>query len=32
MLAAKKKALEAAGFSSEEAMEIILADIGARGH
>jgi hypothetical protein len=32
MLAEKKKALEAAGFSSEEAMEIILADIAARGH
>ena len=32
MLAAKKQALETAGFSSEEAMQIILADIGARGH
>jgi hypothetical protein len=32
MLAEKKKALEAAGFSSEEAMEILLADIAARGH
>ena len=32
MLAAKKKALETAGFSSDEAMEIILADIAARGH
>ena len=32
MLAAKKTALEAAGFSSEESMEIILADIAARGH
>jgi hypothetical protein len=32
MLAAKKEALEAAGFSSQEAMEILLADIAARGH
>ena len=32
MLAEKKKALETAGFSSEEAMEILLADIAARGH
>jgi hypothetical protein len=32
MLAEKKKALETAGFSSEEAMEIVLADIAARGH
>ena len=32
MLAAKKKALVDAGFSSEEAMEILLADIAARGH
>jgi hypothetical protein len=32
MLAEKKKALETAGFSPEEAMEIILADIAARGH
>lgn len=32
MLAAKKKALETAGFSSQEAMEILLADIAARAH
>lgn len=32
MLAEKKKALEAAGFSSDESMDIILADIAARGH
>jgi hypothetical protein len=32
MLAAKKEALETAGFSSQEAMDILLADIGARGH
>jgi hypothetical protein len=32
MLAEKKQALETAGFSSEEAMEILLADIAARGH
>lgn len=32
LLAAKKKALEAAGFTSSEAMEIVLADIAARGH
>ncbi len=32
MLAEKKKALEDAGFSSEEAMDIVLADIAARGH
>ena len=32
MLAEKKRALETAGFSSEEAMDIILADIAARGH
>jgi hypothetical protein len=32
MLAEKKKALEEAGFSSEEAMDIVLADIAARGH
>ena len=32
MLAEKKKALETAGFSSDEAMEIVLADIAARGH
>ena len=32
MLAAKKKALEAAGFTTEQAMEIVLADIAARGH
>jgi hypothetical protein len=32
MLAAKKEALEAAGFSSQEAMDILLADIAARGH
>lgn len=28
-LAAKKKALQAAGFSSEEAMRILVADVGA---
>ncbi len=32
MLAEKKKALETAGFTSQEAMEILLADIAARGH
>jgi sulfate adenylyltransferase subunit 1 (EFTu-like GTPase family) len=32
MLAEKKAALENAGFSSTEAMEIVLADIAARGH
>jgi hypothetical protein len=32
MLAQKKKALETAGFSAEEAMQILLADIAARGH
>lgn len=32
MLAAKKKALETAGFSRQEAMEILLADIAARAH
>ena len=32
MLAEKKRALETAGFSSQEAMEILLADIAARGH
>jgi len=32
MLATKKAALETAGFTSEEAMEILLADIAARGH
>ena len=32
MLAEKKKALEAAGFSTQEAMDILLADIAARGH
>jgi hypothetical protein len=32
MLAEKKKALETAGFSSQEAMDILLADIAARGH
>lgn len=32
MLAAKKAALETAGFTSGEAMEILLADIAARGH
>ena len=32
MLAEKKQALEAAGFSAQEAMDIILADIAARGH
>lgn len=31
MLATKKQTLEAAGFSSDEAMEILLADIAARG-
>jgi hypothetical protein len=30
-LAAKKKALQAAGFSSEEAMQILLADVSAGG-
>lgn len=32
MLAAKKEALENAGFSEEQAMDIVLADIAARGH
>jgi hypothetical protein len=32
MLAEKRKALETAGFSSQEAMDIVLADIAARGH
>jgi hypothetical protein len=32
MLASKKKSLEDAGFSSDEAMTILLADIAARGH
>jgi hypothetical protein len=32
MLAQKKQALETAGFSSQEAMDILLADIAARGH
>ena len=32
MLAAKKSALETAGFSSDEAMQVLLADIAARGH
>lgn len=32
MLAEKKQALETAGFSSQEAMDILLADIAARGH
>jgi hypothetical protein len=32
LLAKKKKALVTAGFSDDEAMEIILADIAARGH
>jgi hypothetical protein len=32
MLAEKKKALETVGFSSQEAMDILLADIAARGH
>jgi hypothetical protein len=32
MLAEKKKALVAAGFSDEESMDILLADIAARGH
>jgi hypothetical protein len=31
MLAQKKKALETAGFSAQEAMDILLADIAARG-
>ncbi len=31
MLATKKQTLEKAGFTSEEAMEILLADIAARG-
>jgi hypothetical protein len=31
LLADKKKALETAGFSSQEAMDILLADIAARG-
>ena len=31
MLAAKKKALETVGFSPQEAMDILLADIAARG-
>ncbi len=31
MLALKKQTLEAAGFTTEEAMEILLADIAARG-
>jgi hypothetical protein len=30
-LAAKKKALQAAGFSSDEAMRILVADVSARG-
>lgn len=32
MLAAKKAALETAGFTSSEAMSILLADIAARSH
>lgn len=32
MLAEKKKALVAAGFTTEESMDILLADIAARGH
>jgi hypothetical protein len=32
MLAAKKKALETAGFTSGEAMQILLGDIAARAH
>jgi hypothetical protein len=32
LLAAKKSSLETAGFSSDEAMSIILADIAARSH
>lgn len=32
LLAAKKKALETAGFTSTEAMDVVLADIAARGH
>jgi hypothetical protein len=32
MLSQKKKALEDAGFTTEQAMEILLADIAARGH
>lgn len=31
MLATKKQTLETAGFSTEEAMQIVLADIAARG-
>lgn len=31
MLALKKQSLEKAGFTAEEAMEILLADIAARG-
>jgi len=31
MLATKKQTLEKAGFTSEEAMQILLADIAARG-
>jgi hypothetical protein len=31
MLAAKKQALQTAGFSPQEAMDILLADIAARG-
>jgi hypothetical protein len=31
-LVAEKHALEAAGFSSEEAMQILVAEIGAGGH
>ena len=31
MLATKKQTLEKAGFTSDEAMEILLADIAARG-
>jgi hypothetical protein len=30
-LAAKKKALQAAGFSSEEAMRILVAEVGGKG-
>jgi hypothetical protein len=32
LLAAKKKALETAGFTASEAMSIVLADIAARSH
>lgn len=32
MLAEKRRALETAGFTTQEAMDIVLADIAARGH